>query len=107
MFVTKLIKLNRAVHWGKHLAFPVLCSGGNEIILHLSLLKKIPACIKDDLHYGEAHPANIPIPQTATAGGHLFGEEADRRGHQTRLSSVSGWERDQLKPGKLRVLFTG
>lgn len=56
---------------GEAPALPVLGSGGNEIILHLSLLKKIPSCINEP-HYGEAHPANILIPQTATVGGHLF-----------------------------------
>lgn len=34
---------------------PVLGSGGNEIILHLSLLKKFPVALKNELHYGEAH----------------------------------------------------
>lgn len=34
-----------------------------------------------------------------------FGRK-QRCGHPTRVSSISGWERDQLKPGKLLVVFT-
>lgn len=55
---------------------PVLSSGGNEIILHLSFLQKVPSCIKNELHYGEVHPANILIPHAATVGGHLFWEDS-------------------------------
>lgn len=39
--------------------------------------KQTPSCIKNELHYGEVHPANILIPHTATVGGHLFWEAAD------------------------------
>ena len=56
---------------------PVLSRGSNEIILHLSLLKKVPSCIKNELHYGEVHPANILIPHPATVGGHLFWEDSE------------------------------
>lgn len=55
----------------------VLGSSGNEIILHLSLLKKVPSCIKNELHYGAVHPANILIPHAATVGGHLFWEDVE------------------------------